>query len=255
VRSQGCPPRCPEEGPPSPHVEALEPPCASRLTSFGSPPQPLGRGRVGTVEPCREELPLAPGAVRQMPFTNDVRCAVRQPGRRRRPGCPGCAAAPACRTFLRRFAASLVDHGSRGTESGENAWRTQKGASDSDAGLHRDAASKAHAGFVERSPRRDDGWGAGSWSEGRETVSPAPLVGPDGLVPRREGPRQVMAAQSGTICVPRRTASGGRARLTIRILVITSRPPPLRWVPDSLRYVHCSGLSFSQIERFHQTRK
>jgi hypothetical protein len=61
VRCQGCPPRCPEEGPPPPHVEALEPPCASRITSFDSPSQPLGRGRVGTVEPCREELPLAPG--------------------------------------------------------------------------------------------------------------------------------------------------------------------------------------------------
>jgi hypothetical protein len=136
--------------PPPPHVEALEPPCASRLTSFDSPPQPLGRGRVGTVEPCREELPLAPGAVRQMPFTNDVRCAVRRPGRRRRPGRPGCAAAPARRTFRRRFAASLADHGSRCAESGEDARRTQKGASDSDAGLHRDAASKAHADFVER---------------------------------------------------------------------------------------------------------
>jgi hypothetical protein len=43
---------------------------------------------------------------------------------------------------------STMDQGVR--SRGENARRTQKGASDSDAGLHRDAASKAHAGFVER---------------------------------------------------------------------------------------------------------
>jgi hypothetical protein len=50
------------------------------------------------VEPCREDLPLTLG-LRQMQFKNDVRCAVRRSGRRRRPCRHGCAAAPACRTF------------------------------------------------------------------------------------------------------------------------------------------------------------
>jgi hypothetical protein len=192
------------------------------------------------VEPCREELPLTLG-LRQMQFKNDVRCAVRRSGRRRRPRRHGCAAAPACRTFP-ALRLSLVDRESRCAESGENVRRTQNGASDSDAGLHLDVAVKTQSRLSRTVSGTGRRVGAGSLSEGRAAVGPGPLVGPDGLALRREGPRQVMTAQSGTISVPRRTAIGGPVRLTIRTPVIS---PPTRWVPGSLRYFHCSRMAFS----------
>jgi hypothetical protein len=150
VRCQGCPPRCPGGRPPITSCRGPKAPVRQPSHFFWLPSPAARPGAGGDGGALQGGTSSGPWAVRQMPLMNDVRCAVRQPGRRRRPGRPGCAAAPACRTFLRRFAASLVDHGSRCAESGENARRTQKGASDSDAGLPRDAASKAHAGFVER---------------------------------------------------------------------------------------------------------